>query len=309
VALLVTTLWLCLILSELALRLFLFQTFEEADRMDEWGGGLGYHYHQTLGWFPVPNSQTTFADQRTISIAHNRNGFRDPEPSLDDRPGVLFLGDSFVWGYNVEVADRFTEKLRARHPERQVYNFGVAGYSTDQEYLMLQQHFKEYHPHIVFLVFCTENDDAGNCSSTSGGRYYKPYFTVGSKGLTLQGVPVPRSDRVLCLQHPVLTKPYLIRYAVRASRNLLYPPARFKTSPTAAILKALREFVSVQGSVFCVGLTRGDPEIEQFLRSSKIPFVDLSTDLRVKNDVHWSPEGHAFVARKIEDFLVSEKLF
>jgi hypothetical protein len=243
-------------------------------------------------------------------MAHNSKGFRDPEPSLDNRPGILFLGDSFVWGYGVEAADRFTEKLRSRHPERQVYNFGVCGYSTDQEYLLLQQHFKAYRPRIVFLVYCTENDDKGNCLSSSRGRYYKPYFTAGPKGIILRGVPVPRSERVFCLQHPILSKPYLFRLIFRAYLNLLHPPARFESSPTTAILDALREYVSAQGAVFCVGLTRSDAGIEQFLRRSKIPCVDLSTDLRIGGgDIHWSPAGHAFVAKKIEDFLVSEKLF
>src|SRR5712691_7003536 len=99
------------------------------------------------------------------------------------------------------------------------------------------------------------------------------------------------------------------RRRFRASRNLRRPPVASKTSPTKAIIEALREYASAHGAKFCVGLTRSEPDLEQFLHGSKIPYIDLSTDLRVENDMHWSPEGHAFVAKKIEEFLASEKLF
>jgi len=295
-------------LSEISLRLFLFQSFANVDRAPRWRRTMGYQYDRLFGWFPIPNSRLTFSANRTVSVVHNSRGFRDPEPTFDDRPGILFLGDSFVWGFNVEATDRFTEKLRARHPEWQIYNFGVSGYSTGQEYLLLQQHFEEYHPRVVFLVFCTENDDRGNCSNTSSGRYYKPYFRSGPQGLTLSGVPVPHSERVFCVQHPLLSKLYTSRLLVRAYGNLLYPPPRFETSPTKPILRALREYTSDHGALFCVGLTRKAPEIETFLQSLKVPCLNLSTDLRVPNDVHWSPAGHTLVAKKVGDFLEHENL-
>jgi hypothetical protein len=96
---------------------------------------------------------------------------------------------------------------------------------------------------------------------------------------------------------------------VQAFRNPSRQPAHSSTSPTSAILEALRDYVSAQGAAFCVGITRSDPAIERILRKSRIPYVDLSTDQRVERDMHWNAQGHAFVSRKIEEFLVSEKLF
>jgi hypothetical protein len=291
-----------------ALRLFFFQGFPDFKHMTR--PTLGYQYDAKLGWFPVPKSHETFNFiHRTISMTQNGRGFRDIEPSLDARPGVLFLGDSFVWGYGVEANERFTELLRSRHPEWQVYNFGVGGYGTDQEYLLLQEHFQEYHPRVVFLVFCTENDHTDNCSNGDAMWAFKPYFSDGAQGLKLRGVPVPLSDRLFCLQEPLLSKLYLSRLAMRAWGNFRSPPPRTDMDPTTAILQALHKYISDHGAVFCVGLTGAHAELERFLRSSKIPCLDLSTDLRLEGDWHWSAKGNAFVADKIERFLAAGKFF
>jgi hypothetical protein len=266
---------------------------------------LGYQYDRTLGWFPMPSSRKTFTGLRTVSVAHNSKGFRDPEPVFDDRPRIVFIGDSFTWGYDVEAEKCFTEKLRTKHSEWQIYNFGVCGYSTDQEYLLLQRHFREYQPNVVFLVFCTENDDGGNCSNTGGGIYFKPYYTVGPAGLKLKGVPVPGSDKVFCLSHPWLSKSYLLRLIVRAYNNLIDPQPKFSHCPTTAIVDALDKYVRGNGAVFAVGLTDDQPELEQFLGNSKIPYINLKTDLRYGPGDHWNAEGHGFVCEKIEQFLVS----
>lgn len=303
-----TTLFLGLVLSELILRIFLFQRFPDFEKMTP--VKLGYQYDSTLGWFPAPNSHETFGHiHQAISLVHNSQGFRDPEPALDSRPGVLFLGDSFTWGYGVDAAERFTDRLRSRHPEWRVFNFGVVGYGTDQEYLLLQKHFEQYKPRLVFLVFCAENDHIDNCSNGDSVWAFKPYFRAGPKGLKLCGVPVPCSDWVFCLHHPLLSKPYLFRMAMRAWGNLRSPRPGSGPDPTTAILEALQKYVSSQGASFCVGITGRDPNIEQFLLRSKIPWLDLSTDLRLEGDWHWSAKGNAYVADKIEQFLVARKLF
>ena len=311
----VTTLWLGLVLTEMVLRVVFFPMFPDLGRLRQFGQDLHYQYDSTLGWFPIPNSRCTFtvfgpeaAHTYTISIAHNSLGLRDPEPALDDRPGIVFLGDSFVWGYIVQAPEVFTAKVRDRHPEWRVFNLGVCGYATDQEFLMLQRFIKKLHPRLVFLVFCTGNDDDDNRSNMYSEWYYKPYFVPGPNGLELRGVPVPLSERVFYLRHPVLSKPYFVRLAVRAWRSLLHPHPHWQTSPTPAILQALRQYVESQGAAFCVGFTDRSPKLEQFLDAAKIPWLDLSTKLRIPGDPHWSPEGHTFVAGKIEEFLKARNL-
>src|SRR5882672_7751893 len=138
------------LLGEVSLRLFFSKMLARPD--DE--RSLMYRYDKTLGWFPIANRQAYLFGSRAFGVTNNSEGFRAPEHTVSNKPGILFLGDSFVWGYDVDAAERFTDKLQARHPEWSIHNFGVSGYGTDQEYLLLNQHFGAYKPRIVFLLFC-----------------------------------------------------------------------------------------------------------------------------------------------------------
>ncbi|HEY5915534.1 MAG TPA: hypothetical protein VJA21_33535, partial [Verrucomicrobiae bacterium] len=118
---LASALCLAALLGEAALRLFFAQRLEVVQ--DE--RHLLYHYDASLGWFPLPNTRQRVRASRVFTVAHNSAGFRDREHRLGETAGILFLGDSFVWGYDVDAPERFTDKLQARHPEWNVYNFGV----------------------------------------------------------------------------------------------------------------------------------------------------------------------------------------
>src|SRR6185436_14809707 len=118
-------------------------------------------------------------------------------------------------GLDVEAPERFTDKLQAKHPEWAVYNLGVSGYGTDQEYMLLHQFFDDYKPRVVFLVFCVENDDSDNSWNCRWG-YYKPYVTVTGTQLHLEGIPVPRGAQVFWTEHPLLCRLYVARLLVNA---------------------------------------------------------------------------------------------
>ncbi len=268
---------------------------------------LLYRYDPVLGWFPIPHSVDLFLGSRPITVSNNAEGFRAPEHVPNNKPGVLFLGDSFVWGFDVEAAERFTDKLQAKHPEWSVYNLGVSGYGTDQEYLLLQQWFAAYKPKVVFLVFCCETDDEDNSSNARWG-YYKPYCTVEGNRLQVHGIPVPRSERAFLAQHELLARSCLARLLTRAWFKIADPPVLQNPSPTGPIIRDLQKYLQSKGVVLAVGLTRSNPSLEEFLRFFKIRFVDLSTPLRYPHlGGHWTPEGHDFVCDKIEQFLLEGK--
>jgi hypothetical protein len=289
--------------SELGLRLFcnrlLGQTEDERT--------LTYRYDPQLGWFPIPNSGKQFTGHRTIHIRHNSRGFRDREPAANGRPGVIFLGDSLVWGFDVEAEERFTERLQALHPNWAVSNLGVSGYGTDQEYLLLQRWFDQYKPAVVFLLICGDNDNEDNAWNFRGG-YYKPYYTIAGGGLKLNGVPVPKSEKVVLAEHTVLTRLYLSRLITRVACRWSNPkPVKSQEPPTGALLLDMRGYVTGKGAYFAVGLQHSSPELEQFLHRFEIPFADLDTTNAAHyyptHGNHWTPEGQAFVAGKIDEFL------
>jgi len=265
---------------------------------------LMYRYDPVLGWFPVPGRSNRFVASRPITIVNNSQGFRGPEYRPDDRPGLLFLGDSFVWGFDVDAQERFTDRLQARHPEWNVFNVGVSGYGTDQEFLLLQRYFDTFKPRVVFLIVSTETDEADNRTNLYYG-YYKPYYLVEQNELRLRGVRVPRGERVFWIDHPLLSRSYLVRLLVRSWFKLRAPPKLHNPSPTGLLIRDLKRYVESRGAAFVIGMTSGTPVTDQFLSHFNIPFVDLNTPLRYPAwGNHWTPEGHKFVCDKVEEFLL-----
>jgi hypothetical protein len=273
-------------------------------RQDE--RSLTYEYDGELGWFPIKSSNREYRGQRVLRVNHNSRGFRDPEHIIDGKPSIVFLGDSFVWGYDVDASERFVDLLRLRLPGWSLYNLGVSGYGTDQEYLLLKRHYDFYRPDIVFLVFCVDNDRIDNTHNHRYGGYYKPYFLVDEEGnLQLQGTPVPKLENFFFASHPTLSKSYWFRLFVKVYFKIVNPPDVEVDDPTHTLLVKMNEFVRGSGAKFIVGLQDNSPELEAFLEMQSIPYENLANDYRYPDPGHhWTPEGNIFVSEKIYDFLL-----
>lgn len=182
-------------------------------------------YDPLLGWRHKRNiSSEMVSDEYRINVQYNAEGWRSASRGFNKPPNVfriVVLGDSFVDGYTIPVQDRFTEVLEANlKSQAEVINLGVAGYSTDQELLLLEQEGWKYAPDLVVLAFYY-NDVWGN-----GSRYFsestttqKPVFLPDAGGnLSLGNVPVPYSAPALQDRFRLYG---LVRTAVKRNR-LLY---------------------------------------------------------------------------------------
>lgn len=264
-------------------------------------------YDSELGWFPKENSQGKLYRSRCIDVQHNSRGFRDSEHIVSNKPRIMFLGDSFVWGFDVEKNERFTEKLRLRIPEWSIYNLGVIGYGTDQELILLAKHYKYYRPDIVFVLFCTENDDYDNTHNIVYGGYHKPYFEIEQNILLLSGTPVPKSFNHYISRKDLLSKLYWFRLIAKAYYMLTSPPSLELDNVTPSLILKIEELVKSQGAQLIVGSTGSHPDLSNFLSSRNIAYVDLSNPHRYQEyGFHWTPDGHTFVSERIYDFLNQE---
>lgn len=270
---------------------------------------LSYKYDSNLGWFPKENHLQTYVLSTTFKAIHNSMGFRDIEHTqTKSKPRIMILGDSFVWGYDVNQEDRFTDKLQQKLPVYEILNLGVSGYGTDQEYLLLQKYFDYYKPDIVFLVFCADNDIFDNSTNFRYDNYFKPYFIVEKDQLTLKGVPVNKSISYYHTEHPFLFKSYLVRAIFKI--YLGYSKIKIEVpDPTKPLLKTINSFVINKQAKFYVGMQKNNADIETFLKQDNIAFVDLSNDKIFKTlGFHWTPEGHTIVAEKIFKFLTEQEI-
>jgi hypothetical protein len=99
------------------------------------------------------------------SIRTNELGLRDPRSphKLQDGTQILVLGDSFTFGWGVEIEQSYPSQLerllneengQTRH---EVINAGVPGYNTVHELALLEKIIGRYSPRWIVIGFHTED--------------------------------------------------------------------------------------------------------------------------------------------------------
>lgn len=108
-----------------------------------------------------------------VFIRINSEGMHDVEHTVAKPPNtvrIAVLGDSFAEAMAVPVRDAFWSVLERKLDQCPAFggrkvetlNFGVSGYGTAQELLMLRHYVWQYQPDIVLLAFFTGNDIRNN---------------------------------------------------------------------------------------------------------------------------------------------------
>ena len=166
---------------------------------------LFWRHDELLGWSLEPNAKGRFTGPRPFpiefetTIETNSLGLRGPElaPRAPGELRVLFLGDSFVAGFEVEQAETFTalvEGRLARHlgvPVRTI-NAGVRGYGTDQSYLYFRERGRALGADLVVAVFSANDFDDNVTLHRARRPFGKAAFALRPNGaLELVGAPVP----------------------------------------------------------------------------------------------------------------------
>lgn len=263
------------------------------------GYAFVYRYDADLGWAPVPNAHAAFTGSRTVEVRNNSIGLRDIEHDRGGTPKILFVGDSFTWGFDVETKDRFTEILRTRMPQADIVNAGVPGYGTDQELLLLEKIWDAVRPDVVVLMYCSDNDRFDNTSNMRYDGYYKPYLAQAADGRwRFRGQPVPKSRRVYFVDDRLVRNSWLARVAVSAWVQASVPRITVP-DPTERLVAMMRDFAAARGARLLVGVQsrEHDPRIGPFLDAQGIP--NTSFDGAESFDdfgYHWTPKGQAYVA-------------
>lgn len=122
----------------------------------------------------------------------NSDGSRDIEHSITKPPGtfrIAILGDSYAEGLQISLEKLFWKVLEDRlrgckHFEGkkiEALNFGVSGYGTGRELLMLRKKVWKYEPNIVVLAYLTGNDVRDNSKELNRVDYI-PYFNLDEQG-------------------------------------------------------------------------------------------------------------------------------
>jgi hypothetical protein len=166
---------------------------EIALRLMHWSFPIFMQPDPVVGWSFRPGVSGWSSHESTAYIAINRFGFRGrdwPEAPPRDAYRVAVIGDSFVDGSNLNeehIITTLVERNLATCPalakRTEVLNFGVSGYGTAQEYLLLQNKVEPFRPNMILLVFYAGNDVANNSRILSiESQKAKPYFIEQPSG-------------------------------------------------------------------------------------------------------------------------------
>jgi len=114
-----------------------------------------------------------------ISISTDENGFRNT-PKKTGAGSILIVGDSFT--QSVEVSDDKTYYAYLGEAlGRDVYAYGMAGYGTLQEYMILEEYMERINPVMVILQFCSNDFIDNEITLERNANYYvgleRPYLT------------------------------------------------------------------------------------------------------------------------------------
>ena len=168
--------------------------------------------------------------ERTVRT--NRHGFHDHERDVTKPPHtrrIVFLGDSFVEAYQVEVDENFTQRLarslsqrgRALGFEAEAVNQGVHGYGLGVHYLNARQRLAEWRPDAVVLALFLGNDLQDNFAPVASASVPRFRLVQGR----LEHTPVPPYGLTTWLRDRVLARSTLMRlfwlHVVKANRGTM----------------------------------------------------------------------------------------
>jgi hypothetical protein len=282
---------------------------------------------QGLGWRLRPNTSGVISAETKQHVRINSHGFRDRERAYEKAPETIriaVLGNSWTEALQVPLDKTYCSVLEQKVVQSacfagkrvEVLNFGVAGYSTGQELLLLRQEVWRYHPDIILVAFYPARDIANNLRELNNAvnPEQSPYFVYRDgklllddsfralpalhlREMLLQEVRYRVTEHVRVFQAiSALQRAGKIRVAMAALReraersrvdNLeytIYAPPRAPDMQTAwhvteGLLLAMRDEVNSHGADFRIVVLPTRPQVNP----DRAKRVELMRELGVSN--------------------------
>lgn len=261
-----------------------------------------------------------------VSVRINRHGLRDSKDVSQAGPGdIVFVGDSFTWGWGVEEKERFSDLVEAWTSVR---TFNVSTPTDIAGYRALLHYAQSLGANISYVVVavCMENDlrlyeaepEPSDQPAADGpvSPALKGWLERHSAAYILATTAVHRTAWLNALAVRVgLVVPNLDGM----SRNDDAPEVL--ESSAGALLEIAREYRTLVVIIPSRGLWVGpnqmiEDRVHRMLAASLarrgVEVLDLRSSLEVggqplgfhfANDPHWTPRGHALAAGAISQRL------
>ena len=144
----------------------------QALRHQDAGGSVA---DSSLGALPAPRQHTELrrADLR-FSYTIDEYGFRNAEP-WPDTAEIVAVGDSWVFGYGVDVEQSWVRLMADALPGSRVLNLGITGAAPQQYVRAYARYGRPRHPKLLVLGLFPGND-------LEDGRAFDEWVRAGSLG-------------------------------------------------------------------------------------------------------------------------------
>ena len=163
-----------------------------------------FQYHPVFGYQFIPGVKARIDHEGGGYLVRvNEAGFRSQREfapaKTADTFRVLLFGDSATAGDGCSNKNRYSDVLEELVPGIEVYNFGLPGTGTDQQYLIHREIGRTIEHDLVVIAVQAENirriAARFRAFTDDDGRRWlvaKPYFTLEGGHLTLHHVPPPK---------------------------------------------------------------------------------------------------------------------
>ncbi len=306
-----------------------------------------YELDPRLGWRHAARIERRTVNERgeRVLFCTDARGLRaTPYPSerTPGRARVLFVGDSFTQGAQVEEQDLFTTAIARELPGVEVWNTSVGGWSTVQEFLWLRAEGTALRPDLVVRVL-SDHDLEDNVVPYHAGLGPRPYARLGAAGEVevVEAIEVgpfarflmPAPGRWWLYRHSALYRSLLknlflpvkaeeLGQLQEAERNAV--PEVESRAVMADMLRRVEAVVRAAGARTAIVAI---PTREQAAAAASpdhawmaarcgalgVPFLSLTEALAAKSDsgepayferdIHLTRTGHQLVARPLVSFL------
>lgn len=158
---------------------------------------LGWRLPAEFRWI----RRTQAGSPGAVHFATDRLGLRNDALDPPENIHTLLVGDSFAQGYFLAQRETIAAAL-ARRVDGPVYNLGVGGYSTDQQYTLLKRVLREHGTRFVAVLFYA--NDLLYLDKDRAWDTEKPVYRIAGGQVDFETL---RPSPVALLAQPVLPEP------------------------------------------------------------------------------------------------------
>lgn len=295
-----------------------------------------------LGWLPKSNylfeGEMASLDGQTypVRMTTNENGFRNTGNGKKSENGIFIIGDSFTQA--VEVSD---DKTYFAHLEnslnKTVHAFGMSGYGTLQEMLILEKYIDKIDPSTVIIQFCS-NDFIDNEIELERNAIYhvglrRPY--IDTEGNITYQTPLKGLNRLIAKtnflkfcsekfnrikQKAGIKKRNSSEEKIGELRQE-FPAYKSSLDKTNYLLQRIKSIVGPDRNLLLFCADTFEPQqndIKSICEKTGIPFLMFpkeqmestrnTQEVYTQDGFHWNETGHKIIGNVLEQKLIEFNL-